>query len=298
MVASSSGQDSQQRYLCNRTDRTVQIDGVLDEPAWSATAWTGNFVDIEGDVKPTPRFRTRVKMLWDAEYFYIAAEMEEPHLWATLEKRDSVIYRDNDFEVFIDPGGDAIDYYELEINALGTVWDLMLDRPYREGGTANSAWDIAGLKAAVHLDGTLNDPGDRDRGWSVELAFPWSVLAQYAPAGRAPVVGETWRINFSRVQWPLVVRNGRYEKRLDADTGRPLREDNWVWSPQGAVNMHIPERWGSVTFAGDRTEGTRRGSGSSPGHDLYDYSDDGPGDDPGRSPDHRPGRGPGRGPQS
>jgi hypothetical protein len=29
-----------------------------------------------------------------------------------------------------------------------------------------------------------------------------------------------------------------------------LAEDNWVWSPQGLINMHVPERWGWVEFAG------------------------------------------------
>ena len=69
-------------------------------------------IDIEGDLKPQPRFRTQVKMLWDDEHFYIAAEMEEPHVWGTLTEHDSVIFRDNDFEVFIDPNGDTLEYID------------------------------------------------------------------------------------------------------------------------------------------------------------------------------------------
>src|SRR5690348_6464944 len=90
-------------YDCLRARGVVEIDGRLDDAAWAAVPWTDYFVDIEGDGKPKPRFRTRVKMLWDDEYFYIAADMEEPHVWATLTRHDSVIFRDNDFEVFIDP---------------------------------------------------------------------------------------------------------------------------------------------------------------------------------------------------
>ncbi|WP_243663860.1 hypothetical protein [Rhodothermus marinus] len=56
-------------------------------------------------------------------------------------------------------------------------------------------------------------------------------------------------MNFSRVQWPLEVVDGRYRKRRDPATGRPLPESNWVWSPQGVVNMHLPERWGYVQFS-------------------------------------------------
>jgi hypothetical protein len=30
---------------------------------------------------------------------------------------------------------------------------------------------------------------------------------------------------------------------------KDTREDNWVWSPQGIVDMHRPERWGYVQFS-------------------------------------------------
>ena len=85
-------------------------------------------------------------MLWDDAYFYIGAELEEPHVWATLTEHDSVIFHDNDFEVFIDPDGDNHEYYEFEINALGTYWDLLLPKPYRDGGKADNSWEIPGLK--------------------------------------------------------------------------------------------------------------------------------------------------------
>ena len=44
--------------------------------------------------------------------------------------------------------------------------------------------------------------------------------------------------------------DGRYVKRLKPGTKDPLPEKNWVWSPQGAINMHMPERWGHVQFSG------------------------------------------------
>src|SRR5687768_640330 len=116
-------------YSCVRG--TPVIDGRIDDVAWEQAAWAADFVDIEGSLKPLPRFKTRAKMLWDDDYFYIAAEMEEPHVWGTLTEHDSVIFYDNDFEVFIDPDGDNHNYYEFEINALNTGWDLRLPKPYR-----------------------------------------------------------------------------------------------------------------------------------------------------------------------
>jgi hypothetical protein len=235
--------------ICHRAPSPLTIDGKLDESSWRAVPWSDSFVDIQGDSRPRPRFNTRMKLLWDADYFYVAAEMEEPDVWATLTERDSVIFHDNDFEVFIDPDGDTHAYYELEVNALRTAWDLMLLRPYRDGGPPIDAWDIAGLRVGVDVRGTINHPGDLDTGWTVELAMPWKVLREAAPEQKPPRAGDHWRMNFSRVEWQVDSRTGRYEKRTDRATGQLLAEDNWVWSPQGAIDMHMPERWGFVQFS-------------------------------------------------
>ncbi|HXJ62051.1 MAG TPA: carbohydrate-binding family 9-like protein [Verrucomicrobiae bacterium] len=230
------------QYLAQYTSTPIQIDGSPSEAAWGLAPWTEDFADIEGDAKPKPRFRTRAKMLWDDQFFYVAAEMEEPHLWATLTNHDAVIFQDPDFEVFIDPDGDAHDYYEFEINALNTGWDLLLKKPYKDGGPALNEWEIPGLKTAVHLEGTLNNPSDRDRGWSVEIAIPWKVLGEHARRPAPPQESDQWRIGFSRVEWEVDILEGKYRKV----PGR--KEDNWVWSPQGIIDMHRPEKWGYVQF--------------------------------------------------
>ncbi len=229
-------------YLCYRAKGPLTLTGSLETPFWQHAPWTGDFVDIEGDACPAPRFRTRAKMLWDDEFLYIGAEMEEPNVWATLTEHDAVIFQDNDFEVFIDPDGDNHDYYELEINALNTTWDLRLVKPYRDGGPALNSWEIPGFRSAVSIEGTLNDPSDRDRGWSVEMAFPWAALAEYARCPAPPVDGDQWRLNFSRVEWDVEIIDGETRKI----PGRP--EHNWVWSPQDAIDMHRPEKWGIVQF--------------------------------------------------
>lgn len=228
------------RYRCPRAKSPLEIDGNLAKLVWADAPWTSDFVDIQGDAMPSPRFRTRAKMLWDDQFFYIAAQLEEPHVWATLTEHDSVIFQDNDFEVFIDPDGDAARYFEFEINALNTTWDLYLERAYRDGGSADNSWETH-AKSAVQVQGTLNDPSDVDQGWTLEVAFPWSC---FASGGMAcpPQVGDVWRVNFSRVQWTTDVVEGRYVKRPG------LPEDNWVWSPQGVVDMHQPEQWGYVEF--------------------------------------------------
>ncbi len=219
-------------YTCHYTAHPPKLDGKLDDAVWDLAPWTTDFVDIEGAAKPEPRFHTRVKMLWDKQYLYIAAQLEEPDVKASQTQHDSVIFKDNDFEVFVKPLPATASYYEFEINARNTGWDLFLNKPYKKGGHADNSWTIPNLRTAVAVQGTLNNAGDTDQGWTVEIAYPLNAFQarQNVPA---PVPGTQWRINFSRVEWKA---------------GQP-REDNWVWSPQGLIDMHVPERWGYLNFA-------------------------------------------------
>ena len=234
-------------YVCYRTPEAIEIDGKLDKAAWAKAQWTDLFVDIEGDKKPLPTQNTKVKMLWDTKYLYVAAQLDEEHIWAYLEHKDDVVYHDNDFEIFIDPDNDAKNYFEFEINARQTVFDLFMPFPYRHSTFALHNWDFKGIKYAVHIDGTLNNGNDKDRMWTVEIAIPFSDVSFGLDNGR-PNPDKLWRINFSRVQWDTRWENGKYVKLTDKD-GKTLPEHNWVWSPVGAISMHMPERYGYLKFS-------------------------------------------------
>lgn len=237
------GEFAPRSYIAQQPIDQIVIDGILNEASWQAAVWSEDFVDIEGDLKPAPFQRTRIKMLWDSSGLYFAAEMQESQIWAKLTQRDAVIFHDNDFEIFIDPDGDTHDYYELEINALGTLWDLLLIKPYRDRQqVAVNSWDIRSIEYAIGIEGTLNNPADTDSLWRVEMKIPMSVLAELANMPIPPNAGDYWRINFSRVHWDTVIENGDYVKIA----GKP--EYNWVWSPQGLIAMHYPERWGYLFF--------------------------------------------------
>ncbi len=234
-------------YVVGYVSTPPKIDGDLNDAAWQQAVWTDDFVDIEGDLKPHPPLQTNVKMLWDNNNLYIAAQIRDPQVWATLTHHDDIVFRDNDFEIFIDPSATAHEYFELEFNAVNTVFDLFLNKPYRVGGTPLINWDAKGLRSAVKVQGTLNDPSDTDKGWTVEIAIPFSAIG-LGIYQQAPVDGSTWRINFSRVEWDTRVRDGKYVKVTDSK-GQNLPEHNWVWSPQGIINMHAPERYGYLKFS-------------------------------------------------
>lgn len=243
-------------YVIYQTISEIEVDGKADEVSWENAEWSEYFRDIEGDKKPEPLYKTRYKMLWDSENLYIFTEMEEPHVWAYYTKHDMVVFHENDIEVFIDPDKSTHNYYEFEVNAQNTLFDLFLPKPYRDGGQADIKWNAKGFKSAVFVDGTLNNPGDVDRKWTVEMVIPFSSLSvdeNYL----FPENGDIWKIGFSRVQWQTEIVDGRYTKKKDEQTNKNLPEDNWVWSPQGLINMHFPERWGMALFSGNPVNGDK-----------------------------------------
>lgn len=235
---------SPKNYIVPKTSRAIVIDGIAQEEAWHETPYTDSFIDIEG-IK-TPKFDTKIKMLWDNDYLYVYSKMKEPHIWASLKQRDTIVFYNNDFEVFIDASGKGKNYGEIEVNAYNTIWDLFLANAYRVDGKANFEWNLEQLKSAVHIEGSLNNPNDIDNYWSVEMAIPIAPFLRYTKNNKI-LDGEQWRINFSRVEWNHDIINETYYRKKE--NGQFLPEYNWVWSNQKVINMHEPEKWGYLQFS-------------------------------------------------
>lgn len=216
-------------YDAQRTTDRIRIDGRLTESAWKKAAPSSEFVDIRGTEWPAPTKSTTVRMVWDDDFLYVGATLVEDNITGSITAHDDIIYHDNDFEVFIDPFGDGKLYYEIENNALGTVMDLLMEKPYSDDGQFIMSWDCKGLKLAVSMDGTLNNAKDSDRAWYVEMAIPFDALHR---GFLDPRQQKVWRMNFSRVEW--------------LKKGGP--EENWVWAPTGKVDIHLPSKWGYVRF--------------------------------------------------
>ena len=158
-----------------------------------------------------------------------------------------MIFHDNDFEIFLNPTNDTHNYLEYEVNALGTEWDLFLTRPYRDNPQVLNNWEFAGMKSAVYVDGTLNNPKDTDKSWSVEVFIPWTSVFQMDRGKEKPEIGEQIRVNFSRVEWTTDVKDGKYVK-VPIQGEDKIREYNWVWAPTGVINIHMPEYWGMFKY--------------------------------------------------
>lgn len=241
-------------YVVYRATGPIVIDGCLDEKAWWDAPWTQYFQDHQWPYhEPAPWMTTRAKVLWDDENLYFAAQLQEPKVWGTLTERDTFwppIYFDNDFEIFLDPDGDGDEYFEFEINALNTVWDMFHEKEYHRGSTLVTAYNVEGIEHAVRVYGSLNKNDDVDLGWTVEVKWPLQALTYRNPGFTLPIRrGQVMRANFSRVEYP----DGVGMKLVDGKAVGPPCED-WIWNSTVAGDLHLPEMWGRLIFS-DRLAG-------------------------------------------
>ncbi len=246
------------QYVVYKAVDAITIDGRLDETSWENAEWTNTFdhiLSVRGYARPF--LATRAKILWDDEKLYFAADMEEPNLIGYIAQHDTVVCYDNDFEIFIDVDDDAQDYIELEFNTLGTIFDIFYPKEFHRGGlphgwpqgfygTRNSPdWDLEGMRIAARVDGSLNYPLDRDRGWTLEVSIPWESLQKTSRTGeKLNREGSCFRVGMSRVEypwpkeWPIKDWNDKGSGSWD-----------WTWTPNLAYDMHVPEAWGRVILS-------------------------------------------------
>ena len=256
-------------YTCRKSASPIPVNGDLDKPVWQNAEKSRPFVDmVSGDAA---FLETRMAGLWDDENLYIGFWVSEPQVRASLTERDSFIWFDNDVEVFI--GGEDC-YYEFEINAFNTVYEVLFiyqdalkrgsrfDTPEFDLYTRNvdvlsgfqdpsrygkhprgKRWafmdyDFPGLKTAVKVDGRINDLSSVDKGWTVEIAFPWKGIEKmYAGRRFPPAQGETLRAAFFRFE------SLRFH-------GKNLAESvGWALNEHGVYDSHIPENFSVLHFA-------------------------------------------------
>ena len=214
-------------YTIKRTAAPITVDGKLDEGVWSRT----EPVKLSAKNGGEPKQPTTVRILRDDQFIYFAYDCMDTNIWSTLKERDEPLYNEEVVEVFIDTDGDGRGYLELEVNPLNVLWDgFILNTASKRVGIL--AWNSFAIKWAVHLDGTLNDPSDKDKGWSVELALPLKDI--YTAPNNPPKAGDKWRLNLYRIDLP-------------EGAGKP--GDPAAWSPVSGRTFHDPDRFGEVIFS-------------------------------------------------
>ena len=186
-------------FECRWADTPVTLDGAADEPAWKDAQPIDAFhLPWLGDKGRMARTATKARLLWDREYLYFSAEMDDSDLFAGVTEHDGNTWDDDVFELFFRPDRTKPGYYEFQVNAAGTKFDCFF--PKRNPGDFDKQKKLGAfhIDAKVKLRGTLNKRTDADRGWAVEGRIPWT---DFLRTGGRPEPGEQWAFNLCRYDY-------------------------------------------------------------------------------------------------
>ncbi|HYH99272.1 carbohydrate-binding family 9-like protein [Hyalangium sp.] len=209
-------------YKVLRAKKPPVIDGALDDEAWKEAAP----VVLRGSFDGRPvALRTEARLVYDDANLYVAFDAEDPDIWGTLLKRDDPIYEQEVVEIFLDANADGRTYNELQVSPHNVIFDAYF--PARRQGM-DTGWD-SGMKTAVKVRGTLDNPSDRDERWTAELQIPFARLAEVPNV--PPRKGERWRFNLYRLE----------------HLGRSSVEGQ-AFSPLFVGDFHALPRFGWLTF--------------------------------------------------
>jgi glucose/arabinose dehydrogenase len=188
-------QQSATAFECRWAKGPIQIDGQADEEAWKHAQTIDHFyLPWLGPNARKARTATRAKLLWDREYLYFFAEMEDTDLY-TLKETKGETWENDSFGLFFKPAEQWPGYYEFQVNAAGKVLDLFLPRRGSGGARRYQGDTQFHVEAKVKLRGTLNHWQDKDTGWSVEGRIPWK---DFFRTGGRPAVDERWKFALCR----------------------------------------------------------------------------------------------------
>lgn len=214
---------------------TITVDGKPDEKVWVNAATTGPFVDVgSGRSAASYPVTGEARLLWDDANMYVLIEVRDPDVrgyFTTKEQQPKdwtatgqpMTWTKDTAEIMIDPDGDGdnVDYYEIQINPANKVFKTQFDsynapKTEPQGPFGHEDWDPK-MKTAVAVQGTIDNPADRDRGYVIEAAIPWAAFAKGAK-NRPPKAGDMWRMNFYAMEnnggtaWSPILGQGNFHK--------------------------------------------------------------------------------------
>ncbi len=255
------------------SDRPFALTGALDSEVWADAVWSPRFVDMVSGLPGL--YDTRAAVVAHPDGLLVGFRVDEPYPRATLTERDSLVFQENDVELFVDFGWG---YYELEVNALGTVYEVLhlwrdqldacplandprldLRNPsaFTFGGDYDrrpaSFWrgthprgprvalldyDFPGLQVAVAVDGTLNDWSAPSAGWTVEMLLPWPELERLSTGA--------WRYpDPAPMSLTMPMFLGRFQQ---LPVSGEMATAAWCHHPHGLFDTHRPESFTTVVF--------------------------------------------------
>jgi hypothetical protein len=166
---------------------------------------------------------TTAAIYFDDDLLTIVFSGVDDRVVATHREHDAPLYQEDVVEVFLSPAR-IEEYFEIEVNPLGTTFDARIESPdgVRSTMKTDLAWTCEGLFAAIRRSGDAFD---------VVIRIPFSALGRTAPAN-----GESWRGNLFRID------------------RHPERGDEFLaWQPtlRTPADFHVPAAFGTLRFERD-----------------------------------------------
>jgi len=188
---------------CRWATGPITIDGKADEPAWAEAVVIDDFRTPWLPGAPKALTACKARLLWDGQYLYFHADMDDGDLFADVTEHDGWTWENDVFELFFRPDPAKPSYYEFQVNAAGTMTELFIPEQSPTLFDDFAKRDVFTWKTAVVRRGTLNERDDEDAGWSCEGRIPWVDMIH---TGARPTAGETWHFALCRYdydgQWP------------------------------------------------------------------------------------------------
>jgi hypothetical protein len=204
------------KLVAARANAEPRIDGTLDDAAWAAAPIVTDFHIVRPDYQRDAKHPTRVRLLYDAEHLYVAAEMSLPEGRRSIRVRDlrrEFDFSENEnFSVTIGPLGDRRTSYQFSVTPYGAQRDVQAF----DGGDANNEnWDAL-WRVRTQIS---------DSSWTAEFAIPWATM-RYAQSAT------TWDVNF--------LRNARHALETSAWAPFPRQFSSYRLTFAGAVERIEP----------------------------------------------------------
>ncbi len=163
-------------------EKSIRIDGLLDEPAWREGGSASRFIQQEPFVGVLSLTPSEVRVAYDEGNLYIGAFLSDPRpdlVRGDERQEDALFDRSDAFAVLIDTYHDHQNGFFFETTPLSAMADALISQ---EGSQVNRDWDgkweVAARRTAT--------------GWSAEFRIPFETL-RFRPGD-----SQDWGIQFRR----------------------------------------------------------------------------------------------------
>jgi hypothetical protein len=175
-----SSTQSSKSAVATRITSNITLDGVLDEPVWSAAPKIGDLTQREPVPGVPPTENTQVTVLYNADYLYVGVvcfDSEPQRVIGTRMERDAALSDDDSVEILLDTFHDRSNAFYFATNPAGALVDGLVFA----NGQSNMQWDATWEVRTRRTN----------QGWTAEFAVPFKSLS--FPSGRT-----TWGFNIAR----------------------------------------------------------------------------------------------------